>query len=94
MTSYRLEIQQSTSVSARTVSLSAPVHGNEAHVEGLQTRSLGSIPATQAYYWKHAWQDAETETLESLAKGNGRRFATGREAIAWLLSDEEDESDG
>lgn len=53
-------------------------------------RIPASIPRSQAYYWKRAWQDGEAETLVSLRVGNGRRFGSGREAIRWLLSEDDD----
>lgn len=89
MISFVLSLRETTSHSAISVPLSMTASGTSARVEGLRTRPLGSIPATQAYYWHHLWQAGEQETLESLAQGHGRRFATAREAISWLLSDDE-----
>lgn len=89
MTNFAINLRQTTSHSARTVPLSMTASGTFARIAGLQTRPLGSIPATQAYYWHHLWQAGEHETLESLAQGNGHRFANAHEAIQWLLSDDE-----
>jgi len=89
MTNFPLSLRQTTSHSASAVPLSMTASGTFARVEGLQTRPLGSIPATQAYYWHQLWQAGERETLESLAQGNGHRFANARDAILWLLSDDE-----
>ncbi len=44
---------------------------------------------SQAFYWSRVWQEGETETLESLAEGKGKRFETGEEAIRWLLTAED-----
>jgi hypothetical protein len=49
-------------------------------------RVPASIPRSQAYYWKHAWQNGEQETLRELAAGEGIRFTGARDAIRWLLS--------
>ncbi len=43
----------------------------------------------QAYYWTRIWQQGEQESRSELERGLGRRFASGREAIRWLLSDDE-----
>ena len=40
----------------------------------------------QAYYWTHAWQTDEAETLASLAAGAGREFPDAQAAIRWLLN--------
>jgi hypothetical protein len=88
VTSFALSLRETTSHSARRVPLSLTASATFARVEGLQTQPLGSIPATQAYYWHHLWQAGERETLESLAQGNGHRFGSAREAILWLLSDD------
>lgn len=88
MSTYSLARGRATSHSARAVALSMNASGTFARVQGLRTRTLGSIPATQAYYWHHLWQAGEQETLQSLAQGNGRQFAGSKEAIAWLLADD------
>jgi hypothetical protein len=48
-----------------------------------------SIPKSQAYYWKHEWQAGEQETLGELAAGKGVTFQGARDAIRWLLSEDE-----
>ena len=45
----------------------------------------------QAYYWKHSWQVGERETIEALARGEGRTFANAQDTIKWLLSIDDDE---
>ncbi len=54
----------------------------------------GGVPASiaedQLYYWTARWQREEQETLEELARGEGRHFESADEAVRWLL----DPSDG
>jgi hypothetical protein len=47
-----------------------------------------SVPAGELYYWTEAWQVGETETRAALARGEGRTFATARDAIRYLLSND------
>jgi len=48
------------------------------------------VPREQAYYWSLEWQMSESESLREILDGGARRFATGREAADWLLSDDDD----
>jgi hypothetical protein len=91
MTTFAVTAGQTTSLSANKLSAEsiALASGSLARVEGVRTRRLGSVPASQAYYWHHRWQAAERETMASLTAGNGRRFTSSQDAIAWLLSDDE-----
>jgi hypothetical protein len=47
------------------------------------------VPKDQAYYWSVAWQTGEAEALDEIARGEVRRFSSGADAAAWLLSDED-----
>jgi len=50
------------------------------------------VPLTsigQAYYWKHAWQQGERESLDELAAGKGRIFTNPADAVRYLLSTDE-----
>lgn len=47
------------------------------------------VPRSQVYYWSAAWQQDEAEALRDIAAGDVRRFASGADAAAWLLSDED-----
>ncbi len=47
------------------------------------------VPRGQSYFWTAEWQAGEIEALRDLEQGNVRRFASGAEAAAWLLSDDE-----
>ena len=49
-------------------------------------------PATdlgEAYYWTHAWQAAQRESLDALERGEGITFDSADDAIRWLLSSDE-----
>ena len=48
-----------------------------------------SIPESQAYYWEQEWQAGEQETLGELAAGKGVTFQGARDAIRWLMSEDE-----
>lgn len=52
-------------------------------------RTPPAIGRGQAYYWSAKWQTDEQETVDALERGEGRTFATGQEAIRWLLSNDE-----
>lgn len=52
-------------------------------------RIPASIPRAQVYYWTRAWQEGEQESLANLQAGNARRFPSGRDAIRWLLSEDD-----
>jgi hypothetical protein len=46
------------------------------------------VPRQQTYYWTREWQEAEARAVREIAAGQLRRFASGAEAAAWLLSDD------
>ena len=48
-----------------------------------------AIGIGQAYYWSAKWQADEQETVDALERGEGRTFASGQDAIRWLLSNDE-----
>ena len=48
-----------------------------------------AIGKGQAYYWSAKWQADEQETVDALERGAGRTFASGKDAIRWLLSNDE-----
>lgn len=50
---------------------------------------LSVVPAPQAYYWTPAWQREERESVRELDAGEGRRFEDIKDAIRWLLNDED-----
>jgi hypothetical protein len=43
----------------------------------------------QAYYWAQAWQEGEQAALRDLAAGDSRIFHSARDAIRYLLSEDE-----
>lgn len=43
------------------------------------------IPRSQVYYWTADWQEGEREALAEIARGEARYFATGTDAVRWLL---------
>jgi hypothetical protein len=57
--------------------------------EGPRRRAPLFIPSEQAYFWTQEWQDGEAEALREIEAGNVKHFTSGRDAIAWLLSDDE-----
>ena len=66
------------------------VGGSASSPERARRRYMpASIPKSQAYYWKHAWQAGEQETLAELAAGRGVEFGSARDAIRWLLSEDD-----
>ena len=48
-----------------------------------------AIDRGQAYYWSHTWRAGEQKSRAELAAGEGKTFDNARDAIRWLLSDEE-----
>lgn len=46
------------------------------------------VPRNQLYYWSRAWQRDERQAVAELEAGEGRQFATGEDAVAWLLADD------
>lgn len=55
---------------------------------GQEHRLILSVPRDQAYYWTHAWQSAEAESLAEFARGESVAFDTAADAIRWLLSED------
>jgi hypothetical protein len=48
------------------------------------------VPRDQLYYWTYIWQAGIRHSRKELAAGDFRDFDTPRDAIHWLLSDEDD----
>jgi hypothetical protein len=48
------------------------------------------VPHNQGYYWTLEWQRNEVVALQEIAEGKARRFGSGAEAAAWLLSDDDE----
>lgn len=44
------------------------------------------VNRAQAYYWTHAWQRGEAESLREIERGDVMSFSDGRSAVRWLLS--------
>ncbi len=61
-------------------------HGTGVHTAE-QCRHPLAVSRAQACYWSRAWQEAEREALRELRTGQGRRFASADEAVAYLLAD-------
>jgi hypothetical protein len=47
------------------------------------------VPEAQLYYWTRAWQENERAAVDELERGEGQHFASAKDAIRWLLSDED-----
>jgi hypothetical protein len=64
-----------------------------AYASGAETRRRAPyfVPRNQAYFWTERWQADEADALREIAEGNVRDFASGAAAIAWLLSDDDDQ---
>lgn len=56
-----------------------------------QPHQVFGIPESQRYYWTPEWQAGERESLLEFERGESVQFSSGREAAAWLLSDEDDD---
>ena len=60
---------------------------------GVVVKPPGAMPTiisrAQAYYWTHAWQEDEGESLSDLGEGETRTFADGTSAVRWLLSSDD-----
>ncbi len=54
-----------------------------------QNGTVVAVPASQLYYWTRAWQAAERCAAAELARGEGRQFESGADAVRWLLSDDD-----
>lgn len=52
-----------------------------------------TIPRSQACYWTSSWQRQEGAALEEIRAGEVVRFSSSREAIQWLLADDDDSTD-
>ena len=50
-----------------------------------------AVSKSQAYYWKHSWQEAERKALAELEAGKGRKFNDAAAAIRYLLGPDDDE---
>jgi hypothetical protein len=47
-----------------------------------------SIPSDELFFWTRVWQQGEAESAAARDAGDVREFASGREAVRWLLSDD------
>ncbi len=52
---------------------------------------LGSIPKDELIFWTRHWQEGERESAAARAAGNVHEFSTGREAVRWLLTGDDEE---
>lgn len=76
--------------SSRTFRMSSSAVTNWSHQPTNASRTVAPLTSqAQAYYWTHAWQTDEAETLASLAEGNGHVFTDAQAAIRWLLSSDD-----
>lgn len=50
------------------------------------------IPRAQKYFWSYQWRYGERETLSAYSRGEGIDFATGHDAAAWLLGDDDSDA--
>lgn len=49
---------------------------------------MNAMPS-QEYFWSHDWQAAEARASDDLAAGRSASFEHSRDAICWLLSDDD-----
>jgi len=47
------------------------------------------IPSDEILYWTRRWQEGEAESAAARASGEAREFETGRDAVRWLLSEDD-----
>lgn len=88
MSTLTLTPQQNTEQKLTTVV--PPVEAFSASDRAADARAPVFVPRGQLYYWSRQWQAAEAAALTDIAEGKIHRFASGSEAAAWLLSDDED----
>jgi hypothetical protein len=48
-----------------------------------------SVPRSQMYYWSQTWQENERIALEEIARGDAPTFGNARDALRWLMSDDD-----
>ena len=53
-----------------------------------EPREMLAVPQSQLYFWTEAWQRAERESLDELARGEGVEFDDAADAVSWLLAAE------
>jgi len=49
----------------------------------------GAIPTDELFFWTRRWQAGEAESAAARAAGDVREFSSGRDAVRWLLSDDD-----
>jgi hypothetical protein len=47
-----------------------------------------SIATDDLFFWTRLWRDGESESAAARKAGDVREFASGRDAVRWLLSDD------
>jgi hypothetical protein len=48
-----------------------------------------SIPKDELFFWTRRWREGEQESAAARAAGDALEFDSGRDAVRWLLSDDE-----
>ena len=49
-----------------------------------------AVSPSQAYYWKHSWQEAERGALAEIAAGKAQTFTGAEAAIRYLLGPDDE----
>jgi hypothetical protein len=76
------------SVSARTVERFGMVPAASNRAAG--SRTVPSfIPSGELLFWTRKWQEGEAESTAAREAGDVRRFRTGRDAVRWLLAEDD-----
>jgi hypothetical protein len=78
-----------TATTATTSATGAVIAGTIATDSGRLSRP-GAIPKDELFFWTRHWQEGEAESAAARARGEVREFASGRDAVRWLLSDDDE----
>ncbi len=87
-TTLTIEVMHTTAAasnSAVSVARSSETNNHSPIPRGMPT----SVPTDELYYWSETWQAGEAETIDALARGEGQTFKTAKEAIRYLLSNDD-----
>lgn len=67
----------------------APTHGVTATTDAARQLAPILIARDELFFWTRKWQEGEAESAAARASGDFREFSSGRDAVRWLLSDDD-----
>ncbi len=86
-TTLTIEVMQTTAAASNSA---VPVARSSTNSHSPIPRGMPtSVPTDELYYWSETWQAGEAETIDALARGEGQTFKTAKEAIRYLLSNDD-----